>query len=534
MKHYERFLWCLLVFLGILFSCSRAPQLITEETFTLVSEKGRDSTVQIRLVRAGSGELTGIGSGFFVARDKIATNLHNVGGKDTVFAKLIDKETMWNIEGVTAFDFENDLVILKVEGKGKPLLLGDSDAVQLGEPVVALGFPEAQYKVTQGTIHGIGYDRKSFRVKSEYVGGMSGAPVLNSKSEVIGVATMGSGAYGYVVASNTLKVLLSQSNSTESLTLFRKRDFMRALTYYSSGQKKFIRGDYAAAIDTFDKVINLNPEFVDAYGMRGLQKVHLGQAEAAKGNMEEGQGYYNEAIADFNEVFKLYPNGSPEGYRVLGYTKVKLGESKAFQGNTAQAQWRYHAAIEDFSSALKLNPEYASAYSNRGYAKTKLGESEVVQGNVPQAQMHYYAAIDDYTEAIRLTPVEYAETSLTRVYAKRLFEPEKADSYNKRGDVKFKLGESEAAQGNTEQAESYYRAAVADYTRAIDLWPDHAIIYRVSIEDYTRAIDLWPDHAVIYYNRGLAKRALGLQEEAQADFQKAAELNREIGSSRDN
>ena len=460
MKHYKRFLCCLLLFLGILFSCAPTPQQITEEILTLASEKGRDSTVQIRSVRAKSRELTGVGSGFFVAPDKIATCLHNVGGKDLVFANLTDKETMWKIEGVTAFDFKNDLVVLKVVGEGEPFLLGDSDAVQIGEPVVTLGFPKTRYKITEGFIHGIGNNR--FQVKAEYVGGMSGGPVLNSMGEVIGVAAMGTVAYGYAVPSNALKVLLSQSNLTESLAQFRKRDFVRVYTYYTKRQRRFLRGDYAGAIDTFNKVIELNPEFAEAYGARGLQKVHLGEFEAAKGNIKDEQDYYNEAIADFNEAFKLYGD-SPDGHRLRGYTNVKLGESKAAQSNTDEARCHYHEAIEDFNKALKLNPKYASIYSNRGYAKTKLGESVTVQGGVGLAlrySWYYYAAIEDYTKAIRLMSLPYAETSLMSVYAKRLFQPEKADVYNKRGNAKFKLGGFEAAQDNVNQAEDYYRAGL--------------------------------------------------------------------------
>jgi S1-C subfamily serine protease len=147
------------------------PQRTTEEIFTLPSEKGRDSTVQIRTVEANSGNLTGVGSGFFVAHDKIATNLHNVIGNDLVFAKLTDAKIGWEIEGVTAFDFKNDLVVLKIEGKGEPLLLADSDSVQIGESVTTLGFPERKYKITEGTVYGIEDNR--FRVKAEYVGGMS-------------------------------------------------------------------------------------------------------------------------------------------------------------------------------------------------------------------------------------------------------------------------------------------------------------------------------------------------------------------------
>ena len=513
MKRYVRFIFSLLVFCSLLISCAPVPQQTTEENFTLVVEKGGNSTVQIRMVRMESGELTGVGSGFFVTPDKIATALHNITGEDPVYVKLTGAETTWEIESVEAFHVKSDLVVLKITGNGPPLRLADSDTVQIGEPVVTLGFPETKYKVTKGTIHGIGDGNSWFRVTAEYVGGMSGGPVLNSRGDVIGLAALSSGVYGYVIPSNALRALLSQPNSAESLTQFRKRDAIRALVYYREGQRSFLRGDYGKAVDALNEAIDLDPEFINAYGIRGLQKVHLGESEAAKGNVAVERDYYNEAIADFNAAFKLNPYAAPEEYRLRGWTKAKLGESEASQGNIIEAQRHYRAAIQDLNKALERNPEFASAYSNRGYVRTRLGESNVSQDNVRQAQEDYRAAIDDYTAAIRRMPTTDAETSLARLYAKRLFQPEKADTYNKRADVKFRLGEFETARNDTEKAESYYRAA---------------------IEDYTEAINLRSDHAVAYYNRGIAKQALGLREEAKADFETAAELNRKIEGSRDN
>ena len=143
---------------------------------------------------------------------------------------------MWEVEGVTAFDVENDLVILKVVGEGKPLPLGDSNTAQVGESVSTLGFPETEYKVTEGTIQGVRGASKKFWVDAEYIGGMSGGPMLNNKSEVIGVAAGSTGTYGVAVPSNPLKVLLSQSELTEPLAQFRKKDPIRAYTYYAQGQ----------------------------------------------------------------------------------------------------------------------------------------------------------------------------------------------------------------------------------------------------------------------------------------------------------
>ena len=129
-----------LLTLGLFLSCAQTPQqLVSEKPVTppvdSASEKVKGSTV--RLV-----SLRGIGSGFFVAPNKIATNIHVVALPGPIFAKLVDEKTVWTVEGVTAYDVENDLVILKISGEGTPLQLGDSDTVRHGESVFCCGVPK--------------------------------------------------------------------------------------------------------------------------------------------------------------------------------------------------------------------------------------------------------------------------------------------------------------------------------------------------------------------------------------------------------
>ena len=85
----------------------------------------------------------GFGSGFFVKPNLIATNYHVIAGAASGTAKLVGKYTIYKIEGWTATDEDNDLALLKVSAYGiKPLLLGNSDAIRIGETVYVAGNPK--------------------------------------------------------------------------------------------------------------------------------------------------------------------------------------------------------------------------------------------------------------------------------------------------------------------------------------------------------------------------------------------------------
>jgi S1-C subfamily serine protease len=97
---------------------------------------------------------------------------------------------------VVAFDSARDLAVLKVDATGLPCLpLGDSDRVELGQDVRALGFPLSNVlgetlKITRGTIAGlINRNRgKLFQIDASINPGNSGGPLLDVRGRVVGVA----------------------------------------------------------------------------------------------------------------------------------------------------------------------------------------------------------------------------------------------------------------------------------------------------------------------------------------------------------
>ena len=376
------------------------PEDADTKTANLESEKGRDSTVR---VMAWTGNFSN-GSGFFVDKDKIVTNIHVVVNPGPVFVKLMDKATIWTVEEVTAYDVEYDLVILKIVGEGPPLPIGNSDMIQIGEPVVAVGYPDGRYKVTTGVIDSIQNSGRLIRMKVATSGGNSGGPALNSKDEVIGIVAAGSDLYSFANPSNPLKSLLTQPESSEPLEKWRERDSIRAYGYFIRGQWQLKSNRYKEALADFENAIKLNPTFIYTYRWRGDTKVALGN--------------YKEAVADYNKAIQLNPDDA-DAYRNRGNVHFHLATSESASGNLKKAQGLYEGAIENWTQAIKLAPEYADVYSNRGHTKAILGD--------------YEGAIIDFDKAIQINP-EFAE------------------AYYNRGRAKEALGQKEAAKADFQKA----------------------------------------------------------------------------------
>ena len=196
----------------------------TAQTPQQIAQKAFRSTVLL-VMEDANGQPLSLGSGFFVKDDQIATNLHVVEGAAKGYAKLVGKETKFNIEGYTAIDEKRDLILLKVSAFGaQAISLGNSDFAQVGETVYAVGNPRGlEGTFSQGIISSIrpvGSD-KIIQMTAPLSPGSSGGPVLNRKGEVIGVSvlTIRDGQnLNFAIPSNYLKILLTKVGYTKSLS----------------------------------------------------------------------------------------------------------------------------------------------------------------------------------------------------------------------------------------------------------------------------------------------------------------------------
>lgn len=202
--------------LPTIFALNGVGSSVNAETPQQIAKNVMGSTVLL-IMEDAKGQSRSRGSGFFVRDGQIATNLHVIEGATRGYAKMVGRETVHELEGVVAVDAEKDLVILKTAATGLPvLLLGNSDSVQIGEPVYAIGNPHGfEGTFSQGIVSGIREDDtvNVLQITAPVSPGSSGGPVLNGKGEVVGVAVFtirDAQNLNFAIPSNDLRLLLGK------------------------------------------------------------------------------------------------------------------------------------------------------------------------------------------------------------------------------------------------------------------------------------------------------------------------------------
>jgi hypothetical protein len=158
------------------------------------------------------------GTGFLVSTDgRIVTNYHVIKGARSAIVKLPDG-AFYDVDGVVAFDKARDLAVIKAHGQNfRVVTLGDSDRVQVGEEIVAIGSPlSLESTVSNGIVSGIRTIKeeggKLLQITAPISPGSSGGPLFNMAAEVVGITTLyleGGENLNFAIPVNDAKRLLS-------------------------------------------------------------------------------------------------------------------------------------------------------------------------------------------------------------------------------------------------------------------------------------------------------------------------------------
>ena len=510
-------------------------------------------------------------SGFFVARDQIATSFHILEGAMSVTAKHVDTDAAYTIEGITAFDEKNDLAVLKVSEEEIPFDLGNSETVKKKARIRAIGYDGAKENSAAATVRCIEKKDKWLRLHIPAGGpGWSGCPVLNNKGEVIAVLSRGSAKpsrnRGYAVPSNVLEALLTSAEPTDvqPLAEWQNRPRIRAYLEYKKGMAHQAGEDFEGALAAYNKAINLNPDIPGAYKARSdtqskLIKQNVGGKwtefdpfDAVTVLMDRITAYrlmstnyfdpnlrsfWNQMLARLSLIpFRWLDN--PKAAYARADAKMRSGDSKVAHGDIAAARNHYHAAIAGLTSLIEWGPKFALAYNARGWTKYLLGQIVTEPENSEEAAWYYQSTVIDSDVAIELatTDADSSAAYHTRGAAKAALgdydaaiadfdaairrNPETAINYLDRGLAKEVLGEKSAAKADFEEARRKNGDLAKNYYKD-GRGKNDGRAYAAAMASFDKAIRLNPEHASVYSNRAISQNALGRRELRRENPEKA-------------
>lgn len=326
---------------------------------------------------------------------------------------------------------------------------------------------------------------------------------------------------------------------SEAIAASGRKDLSTAVAYYDRGVIYDDLGQRQKALADFSAAIALRPTYGEAHSARAAARLASGDAQGAIADLKallgidpafpdahyhlarayQAAGMTAEAQSEYATALKTNPKAYVyEGRGILnmnsGHTEAAIADfsaalkakpdrvsSQVDRGQAYLAAHDYEAALADFESALKSAPGNAAATVGRATALTKLGRTDAAQSAVQAA------VAADPKSAARL--------------------------YRTRGDA--------------ELSHRAYKAAIADYDRALAAAPNNVVAlinrgaahhglgqFPAAAADYKAALRLRPNDPMIYNNLGNALAAQGKLDKAIAEYDKALKIDPAYGPAKRN
>jgi len=364
----------------------------------------KPSAVAIETFDARDNKLTR-GSGFFIETDRIVTNRHVLEG---AYRAEIHSSTgaIFPVRGVLAVDAEGDIAVLKIDSPStyiRPLPL-DRTSPQEGESVVVIGNPLGlEGSVTNGIVSAV-RDIPTFgriiQITAPISSGSSGSPVVNMHGQVIGIATLqitGGQSVNFAIPSERITQLaISAPMSLSELVVASGRNKRaKAVQYFRDGLSFLSKDDCEKALVAFDKALDSDSNYAEAWAQSGFCNEKLGKhAEALEASKRavnlrpSAESYFNIGLANFylkqykdaadgyRQAIKLDPFNSADAYYALGLV---------------YRDWnKPDEEIQAYKQAIRLRPDYSTAYERLAtrYMKSK----------------RFLEAVDVYRQIVSLKP----------------------------------------------------------------------------------------------------------------------------------
>src|SRR6266536_5038097 len=334
------------------------------------------------------GEKLSRGSGFFIDTDRIVTNRHVIEG--AIRAEVHSSAgNVYPVKGVLAVDAEGDIALLKIEAPPnqiRPLAL-ERTSPQEGESVLVIGNPFGlEGSVTNGIVSAVRVIPtfgRIIQITAPISPGSSGSPVVNMQGQVIGVATLqitGGQSVNFAIPSERISQLQTPSlMSLSDLVVANSRNKRaKAVQFFRDGLSFLSKDDCEKALPYFEKAVESDGNYAEAWAQTGFCKEKLGRHAEAKeaskkavGLRASSESYFNIGLANYylkqfrdaaeayRQAIRLDPYNAADAYYALGLVYRDWG--------------RADDEIQAYKQAIRLRSDYTSAYERLGsrYLKSR-------------------------------------------------------------------------------------------------------------------------------------------------------------------
>ncbi len=345
----------ILFFLLIFFANARF--VFAQDDLPDLVKRIKPSAVAIETFGA-KGEKLSRGSGFFIANDRVVTNLHVVQNATRAEIHLANGK-VFPVKGVVATDGEGDLAILNVDvpaNQAVPIPM-DRTTPREGESIVVIGNPFGlEGSVSNGIVSAVreipGYG-KIIQITAPISPGSSGSPVVNMRGEVIGVATLQAAegqSLNFAVPSERVAQMKSSTVQTfaDLSSGAKKSKRANAERYYAQGLGFLSRDEWTKAIPYFEKAVEADDDYAEAWYQAGFCYGMLSR--------------HNDALRATKQAIKLRPDWT-EAYMNLGASYYAMGQ--------------YNDAKDAYDKAVKLDQYNADAHFALGLTYSKLNKTDL-------------------------------------------------------------------------------------------------------------------------------------------------------------
>jgi serine protease Do len=337
---------------------------------------GRNNPFEGQQRQARRPRQTALGSGVVVTSDGyILTNNHVIDSADDVSVDLTDGRTLK--AKIVGSDKASDLALLKVEGTNfRSLTLGDSDAVKVGDVVLAVGNPlNVGQTVTMGIISakgrstgvGDGSYEDFLQTDAPINHGNSGGALVNMKGELVGINSQivsvsdGNIGIGFAIPANMARHVMTDLRTSGKVT----------------------RAQLGVTVQT------VSPDLADSLGLKDARGVVVSSvapgSAAEKAGLKRGDvitALNGQAVRDMNTLRNHVADAGPGSIADLKIVrdgaekdvKVTLDTADTRRGGRDSEQGESDGASKDDRAALgiavaPLTPELAGQLGVKGDTK---------------------------------------------------------------------------------------------------------------------------------------------------------------------